>query len=79
LNRSRDLTRDLPWAPEVIEGAEHRVLVNLYLVTPVANDHDTEGRPDREALLALTLLDRISANPPAKLRPALAWPAEQAA
>ena len=79
LNRSRDLMRDRPWAPEVIGGAEHRVLVNLYLVTPVANDHDAEGRPDREAPLALTLLDPVNANAPAKLRPALTWLAEQAA
>jgi hypothetical protein len=63
----------------VIESAEHRVLVNLYLVTSVANDHDLEGRPDREGLLALTLLDPVKANAPAKLRPALTWPAEQAA
>jgi hypothetical protein len=63
----------------VIEGTEHRVLVKIYLVTSVANDHDTEGRPDREALLALTLLDPVNANAPAKLRPALTWPAEQAA
>jgi hypothetical protein len=55
------------------------VLVNLYLVTPAANDHDAEGRPDREALLALMLLDLVNANAPAKLRPALTLPAEQAA
>jgi hypothetical protein len=63
----------------VIEAAEHRVLVNLYLVAPMANDHDDEGRPDREALLALTLLEPVNASAPAKLRPALTWPAEQAA
>jgi hypothetical protein len=63
----------------VIKGADHRVIVNLYLVTPLANDHDAEGRPDREALLALTLLDPVNANAPAKLRPAPIWPAEQAA
>ena len=55
------------------------MLVNLYLVTPVANDHDAECRPDREALLALTLLDPVNPNALAKLRPALTWPAEQAA
>jgi hypothetical protein len=55
------------------------VLVNLYLVTPVANDHDVEGRPDRETLLALTRLDPVYANVPAKLRRALTWPAEQGA
>ena len=55
------------------------MLVNLYLVTPVANDHDAEGRPDCEALLTPTLLDPVNANAPAKLRPALIWPAEQAA
>jgi len=27
-----------------------------------------EGRPDREALLALTLLDLVNTNAPAKLR-----------
>lgn len=63
----------------MIGGAEHRVLVNLFLVTPVANNHYAEGRPDREALLALTLLDPVNANALAKLRPALTWPAEQAA
>ena len=57
----------------------HRLLVNLCLVTPVANDHDVEGRPDREALLALTLLDPVYATALAKLRRALTWPAEQAA
>jgi hypothetical protein len=36
-------------------------------------------RPDREALLSLTLLYPVNANAPAKLRPALTWPAEQAA
>jgi hypothetical protein len=55
------------------------VLVNLYLVTPVANGHDAKGRPDHEALLALTLLDPVNANALAKLRPALTWPAVQAA
>jgi hypothetical protein len=43
------------------------------------DDHDAEGRPDREALLALMLLDLVNANAPAKLRPALTLPAEQAA
>jgi hypothetical protein len=53
--------------------------VNLYLVRPLANDHDVEGRPDRETLLALTLFDPVYANALAKLRRALTWPAEQAA
>jgi hypothetical protein len=63
----------------VIGGADHRVLVKVYLVTPLANDNDAEGRPDREAPLALTLLDPVNANAPAKLPPAPIWPAEQAA
>jgi hypothetical protein len=45
----------------------------------VAKDHDAERRPDREALLALTLHDPVNANAQAKLRPALTWLAGQAA
>jgi hypothetical protein len=55
------------------------IRLTLYLVTPVANDHDVEGRPDRETLLALTRLHPVYANALAKLRRALTWPAEQAA
>jgi hypothetical protein len=63
----------------MIGGAAHRVLVNLFLVTPLADDHDATGRLDRSALLALALLDRVNAKAPAKVRPPLALPAAQAA